>query len=117
MEQRRPRVPTTRCGVRRILPLPLARAGRPVALAALVLAAAACVEKFPDKLKAGDVVDTTYGSATVELVETGKAGPIYRLVFDRCDPAMAADAFDPTDDAGAPAPPGLQRQWIWKCRA
>ncbi|MEZ5231247.1 MAG: hypothetical protein AB7W59_07165 [Acidimicrobiia bacterium] len=82
-----------------------------------VATAAGCVEQFKPTVEAGDVINTRYGSAKVELVTKSNAGPIYRLVFSRCDEAMRADDFDPVADAGAPKPPSLQNGWIWSCRS
>ena len=86
-------------------------------LAAALGGAAGCVEQFPASIGAGDLVSTRYGSAKVELVTRSGSGPIYRLVFSRCDEAMRADDFDPVLDGGAPKPPSLQGRWIWTCRA
>ena len=89
----------------------------PAVIIATTLTTAGCVDRFQSKPEAGDVLDTRYGPARVELVEDGRTGPIYRLVFSRCHADMRRDDYDPVDDVGVPKPASLQRRWLWMCKA
>lgn len=76
-----------------------------------------CRERLVPVASDGDVLRTDYGPAQVQLVSETDRGPIFRLVFESCHADMAADDFDPVQDASAPKPPSLQGHWIWTCHA
>jgi hypothetical protein len=75
-----------------------------------------CSSSGGDGVSTGDTFDTSYGTATV--IELG--GQL-ALSFPDCTDKMrdAGDGrlvdFDPVRDAGVPAPPNGDDEWLWNC--
>ncbi|MFN0089342.1 MAG: hypothetical protein ACKVWR_03590 [Acidimicrobiales bacterium] len=91
---------------------------RRLAAAAVLLAGAGCGDELTSRaLQDGDIIQTRFGAASVVLLaEKTKVGPVYQLEFHTCSSNMLTPEFDPDRDADVPAPPGLQRRWLWTCR-